>query len=105
MLYKDQKREKINLKAKPGIVEIAKVAKEHFFPYCANASIDDVFELLITKGIVNIITEGGLELLPEDIKAPYLEKIKAAQLQPQQVEAPQQFELAQNIPTNELLGT
>lgn len=48
MLYKDEKRELIKIKAKPSVVELAHTLYSKYYPFSVETNLDDLFEQLIT---------------------------------------------------------
>jgi tRNA splicing ligase len=53
MLYKDEKRELIKIKAKPSIVELANTLYSQYYPFSVGTNLDDLFEQLITLAAFN----------------------------------------------------
>ena len=54
MLFKDQKRELVKLKAKPGIVEVAQEVYTQAYPFASEANLDDLFEELVTRAAMQL---------------------------------------------------
>jgi hypothetical protein len=48
MLYKDEKRELIKIKAKPSVVQLANDLYLKYYPFSVQTNLDDLFEQLIT---------------------------------------------------------
>ena len=68
MLFKFQKRDQVvKIKAKEGIVNMAKEVYEKVNPYSVEANLDDLFEQLVTQA------GEALGLLPELEKKPELQ--------------------------------
>ena len=90
MLFKDEKREPIRIKAKPGIIELAEELYKTLYPYASEANLDDLFEQLIT------VSAEDLHLVQNNLVVIEEEKPKAEEV----VEA----ENAATLEVGELLG-
>lgn len=91
MLFKDEKREQIKLKAKPGVVELAELLYETAYPFTDEANLDNLFEELVVRKALEL----GL------VKTPGEKKVVPTS---EPVDIPEEDENAGTLKVGELLG-
>lgn len=86
MLFKDQKRELIKLKAKPGVVQLAQDLYQVAYPFADEANLDNLFEELIVR------------------KAIEMQLINVSSFTKAPVQIPENSEITDTLEVSELLG-
>lgn len=94
MLFKDEKREPIKIKAKPGVVEVAEELYGVAYPFADEANLDNLFEELVVRKAWEV------GLLPNPQQQEAEQSIQEETVEEQEVEA----ENAATLEVGELLG-
>lgn len=94
MLFKEQKREQIKLKAKPGVVELAEELYRVAYPFADEANLDNLFEELVIRK--------ALEM--EIVAVPQVAEPVEKAVEEESLEAAEEDENAGTLEVGELLG-
>jgi len=77
MLFKDEKREQVKLKAKPGIIELAEKVYATAYPFSSEANVDDLFEEMVTRFALQLGLIGNQAPVPmQSVEEPVVEEVE-----------------------------
>lgn len=100
MLFKDEKREVVKLKAKQGIVDLASKVYETAYPFSSEANLDDLFEEMVTRYALQMgLIEPPQRMMPSAFTQESVEDLGV----PEQIEQ-EEIENAGNMEVGNLLG-